>query len=102
MSAPHSRTGDAARDRGGFAPRVHVPATRSPSVGWRSASPIHAATAALSAALTPAEVVSAIASCGAALQGACGCAVALLQPEGFLEVSAVRGAAEPQPRTAAQ
>ncbi|HEY6099451.1 MAG TPA: hypothetical protein VIW03_08480 [Anaeromyxobacter sp.] len=43
---------------------------------------LHAATAALSAALTPAEGASAIASRGASLPGACGCAVALLRKDG--------------------
>lgn len=47
---------------------------------------LHALTAALSAALTTPEVVAAIASRGAALPGACGCAVGLLGPGGVLEV----------------
>lgn len=53
---------------------------------------LHAATAALSAALTPTEVVRAIVSRGALLPGACGCAVGLVRA-GALEVVATRGAA---------
>ncbi len=53
---------------------------------------LHSVTSALSAAVTPAEVAAAITVRGAALPGACGCAVGLL-PEGEdeLEVVAARG-----------
>jgi signal transduction histidine kinase len=95
MPAPHSRTGEPACDRWGFrAEGARSPDARSDHRLAERLAHLHAASAALSAAVTSAEVVSAAASCGAALQGACGCAVALLQPEGFLEVSARRGATE--------
>ncbi len=55
---------------------------------------LHSVTSALSAAVTPAEVAAAITVRGAALPGACGCAVGLL-PEGEdeLHVFAARGSA---------
>jgi signal transduction histidine kinase len=52
---------------------------------------LHAVTAALSAALTPSDVIAAIASRGAALPGACGCAVGVLDSSGQLEVVCRRG-----------
>jgi signal transduction histidine kinase len=55
---------------------------------------LHAVTAALSAALTPSEVLAAIAARGAALPGACGCAVGVLAATGTLEVACRRGHAE--------
>jgi K+-sensing histidine kinase KdpD len=100
MSAQQGRTGEAppnTSDRGSL-----------PDAAWRDAEALaaaarrvadrfarlHAATAALSAALTRAEVAGAIAARGAALPGACGCAVALRRPDGTLELAATRGAAE--------
>jgi signal transduction histidine kinase len=56
---------------------------------------LHAATAALSAALTRAEVATAVATRGAALPGACACAIALRRRDGALEVAAARGAVGP-------
>lgn len=53
---------------------------------------LHAVTAALSAALTPSEVAAAIATRGAALPGACGCAVGVLAATGALDVTFRRGA----------
>ncbi len=47
---------------------------------------LHAVTAALSAALTPSEVIAAIAARGAALPGARGCAVGVLAETGALDV----------------
>ncbi len=55
---------------------------------------LHAVTAALSAALTPAEVIVAIAARGAALPGACGCAVGVLSSTGSLDVVCRRGVAD--------
>lgn len=55
---------------------------------------LHAATAALSAALTRTEVAAAVATRGAALPGACGCAVAVHERRDTLLVTASRGAAE--------
>lgn len=55
---------------------------------------LHAVTAALSAALTPAEVTAAIAARGAALPGARGCAVGVVSSTGGLDVVCRRGAAE--------
>ena len=53
---------------------------------------LHATTAALSAALTPAQVATAIASRGAALPGAAGCAVAVVTAaDAPLDVAATRG-----------
>jgi signal transduction histidine kinase len=47
---------------------------------------LHAATAALSAALTSSDVIAAIAQRGAALPGACGCAVGVIAATGGLDV----------------
>jgi signal transduction histidine kinase len=53
---------------------------------------LHATTAALSAALTPAQVATAIAWRGAALPGAAGCAVAVVTAtDAALDVAATRG-----------
>ncbi|HET8539544.1 MAG TPA: ATP-binding protein [Anaeromyxobacter sp.] len=52
---------------------------------------LHSAAAALSAALTSSEVIAAIAARGAALPGACGCAVGVLASTGRLDVVCRRG-----------
>jgi signal transduction histidine kinase len=55
---------------------------------------LHVATAALSAALTPSEVARVVAARAAALPGATGSAVGLLDARSLLEVSATCGASE--------